>query len=118
MRSFRGYGAHRRTSPDIAPDQMRRLADLLIAGVLLGLTSPLMFFAALAIKWEGPGPIFERQRCIARRGRRFDMLKFRTMVPDPERTMPGVGPQDDSGRQIPSHHPYRMPAAIHQCASR
>jgi len=88
MRSFRGYGAPRRTSPDIAPDQMRRLADLLIAGALLVMTSPLMFFAALAIKWEGPGPIFERQRCIARGGRRFEMLKFRTMVPDPEHTMP------------------------------
>jgi lipopolysaccharide/colanic/teichoic acid biosynthesis glycosyltransferase len=46
-----------------------------------------MVFVALSIKWEGPGPIFERQRCIARGGRRFEMLKFRTMVPDPEHTM-------------------------------
>jgi lipopolysaccharide/colanic/teichoic acid biosynthesis glycosyltransferase len=30
----------------------------------------------------------ERETCIARGGRRFEMLKFRTMLPDPEHTMP------------------------------
>ena len=62
--------------------------DVLIAGVLLALTAPLFLLVALAIKWEGPGPILERQRCITRGARRFEMLKFRTMVPDPERRMP------------------------------
>jgi lipopolysaccharide/colanic/teichoic acid biosynthesis glycosyltransferase len=88
MRSFRGDRLSRRTYAGVAPDQMRRLADLLIAGALLIITFPLMAFVALAIKWEGPGPIFERQRCIGRGGRRFEMLSFRTMVPEPERTMP------------------------------
>jgi lipopolysaccharide/colanic/teichoic acid biosynthesis glycosyltransferase len=88
MRSFRGYRFPRRSYPDATLDQMRRLADLLIAGALLLITSPLMLAVALAIKWEGPGPILERQRCIARGGRRFELLKFRTMVPDPEHTMP------------------------------
>lgn len=67
---------------------MRRLADLVIAGVLLVMTSPLLLLVVLAIKWEGPGPIFEKQACIGRGGRRFQMLKFRTMIPDPEHTMP------------------------------
>src|ERR1051325_10646144 len=89
MRSFRGYRLlPRRTYADVALDQMRRLADLLIAGVLILITSPLMLVVALAIKWEGPGPILERETCIARGGRRFEMLKFRTMLPDPEHTMP------------------------------
>ena len=89
MRSFRGYRLlPRRTYADVALDQMRRLADLLIAGVLILVTSPLMLLVALAIKWEGPGPILERETCIARGGRRFEMLKFRTMLPDPEHTMP------------------------------
>jgi lipopolysaccharide/colanic/teichoic acid biosynthesis glycosyltransferase len=35
-----------------------------------------------------PGPIFERQTCIALGGRRFQILNFRTTVPDPERSMP------------------------------
>ena len=88
MRSFRESKVFRRTYADAALDQMRRVADLLIAGALLVITSPLMLAVALAIKWEGPGPILERQRCIARGGRRFEMLKFRTIEPDPEHTRP------------------------------
>ena len=61
---------------------MRHLADLVIAAVLLVITFPLMLAVSLAIKWEGPGPIFERQTCIGRGSRRFQLLKFRTMVID------------------------------------
>src|SRR5919197_292543 len=88
MRSVRRSQFFRLAHADASLHQMRRLADLLIAGVLLVIASLLMLFVALAIKWEGPGSIFERQTCIGRGGRRFQMLKFRTMLPDPERTMP------------------------------
>ena len=88
MRSLRGSQLFRRASVEFVLEQMRRLADLVIAGVLLIMASPLLLFVALAIKWDGPGPIFERHACIGRGGRRFQMLKFRTMVPDPEHTMP------------------------------
>ena len=88
MRSVRGSQLFRRAFVESVMGQMRRLADLVIAGVLLVMTSPLLLLVALAIKWEGPGPIFERHACIGRGGRRFQMLKFRTMCPDPEHTMP------------------------------
>jgi lipopolysaccharide/colanic/teichoic acid biosynthesis glycosyltransferase len=88
MRSIRRYQCFWRWYADPAKDQMRRLTDLVIAGVVLVVTSPLMLFVALAISREGPGSIFERQTCIGRGGRRFQMLKFRTMVPDPEHTNP------------------------------
>jgi len=87
MRSIRRY-EFLRCAHDDAMDQMRRLADVLIAGALLVITAPLLIFVALAIKWEGPGPIFERQRCIARGGRCFEMLKFRTVVHNPNGTIP------------------------------
>jgi lipopolysaccharide/colanic/teichoic acid biosynthesis glycosyltransferase len=67
---------------------MRRLVDLVIACVLLAITLPLMSIVALAIKWESPGPILHRQTCIGRGGRRFQSLKFRTAVHDPEHTIP------------------------------
>ena len=76
-----------RSYHDAMWDQLRRLADLVIAAAILILASPLIGFVALALRWEGPGPIFERQTCIAR-GRRFQILTFRTTVPDPERKMP------------------------------
>ena len=88
MRSVRGYHLFRRAHADAALDQIRRLADLVIGCVLLVITSPLMLLVALAIQWEGPGPILERQACIGRGGRRFQMLKFRTVLPDPAHTVP------------------------------
>jgi len=88
MRSIRRYQLFRRAYGSAALDQMTRLADLLIAGLLLVLSLPLMLFVALAIRREGSGPIFERQTCIGRGGRRFQMLKFRTIVHDPEHRMP------------------------------
>ena len=68
------------------PRQMRRLGDLVIACLLLAITSPLMLIVTLAIKLEGVGPVLERQTCIGRSGQRFQMLKFRTTVHDPEHT--------------------------------
>jgi lipopolysaccharide/colanic/teichoic acid biosynthesis glycosyltransferase len=70
------------------PRQMRRLGDLVIACLLLAITSPLMLIVTLAIKLEGVGPVLERQTCIGRSGQRFQMLKFRTTVHDPEHTKP------------------------------
>jgi exopolysaccharide biosynthesis polyprenyl glycosylphosphotransferase len=55
-----------------------------VLGALLGLLaiSPLMIVAAIAIKLDSRGPVFFRQLRVGRHGRRFHMIKFRTMVPD------------------------------------
>jgi lipopolysaccharide/colanic/teichoic acid biosynthesis glycosyltransferase len=71
-----------------ARDQMRRLADVLIACALLVLTLPLMFLIAAAIKLESPGPVLERHSSIGYGGRRFQIIKFRTMPGDPEGARP------------------------------
>ena len=72
-----------------ARDQMRRLGDVAIACILLAITLPLMIIVALAIKWESPGPVLDRQTCIGRGGRRFQMLKFRTTVHEPAHATAG-----------------------------
>ncbi len=61
---------------------VKRSFDLL--GALLGLLaiSPLLIVIAIAIKLDNPGPVFFRQLRVGRDGRRFYMLKFRTMVPN------------------------------------
>jgi exopolysaccharide biosynthesis polyprenyl glycosylphosphotransferase len=63
---------------------VKRVFDLI--GVSIGLLAamPLMIAIAIAIKLDGPGPIFFAQLRVGRRGERFYMLKFRTMVPDAE----------------------------------
>ena len=67
---------------------MRRLADFVIACVLLAITGPLIVLVTLAIKLEGVGPVLDRQSCIGCNGRRFQILKFRTVVHDPEHATP------------------------------
>ena len=72
-----------------ARDQMRRLADVLIACVLLVLTAPLLLLVAAALKLESPGrPVLRQRSCIGHGGRRFHILSFRTIADDPEGAMP------------------------------
>jgi lipopolysaccharide/colanic/teichoic acid biosynthesis glycosyltransferase len=52
MRDLPGDPFLRRVREQGAPDQMRRLADVAIASVVLAITLPLMMLVALAIKWE------------------------------------------------------------------
>jgi lipopolysaccharide/colanic/teichoic acid biosynthesis glycosyltransferase len=59
---------------------LKRAFDLVGASVILVLSSPLMAFVAMAIRLEGPGPVLFRQTRVGRYGRRFRILKFRTMV--------------------------------------
>jgi lipopolysaccharide/colanic/teichoic acid biosynthesis glycosyltransferase len=59
---------------------VRRLGDFVAACALIAFTLPLMAIIAIAIKFESPGPVFERQQCVGIGGRRFDALSFRTTL--------------------------------------
>ena len=63
---------------------LKRVMD--IAGGLVGiiLFGPLMLATAIAIRFESRGPIMFRQTRAGRNGRKFTMLKFRSMVVDAE----------------------------------
>jgi exopolysaccharide biosynthesis polyprenyl glycosylphosphotransferase len=62
----------------------KRLADLGVAILLLVLTAPLMLLVAIAIRYDSPGAILYRQERVGYRGRRFQVLKFRSMVQNAE----------------------------------
>ena len=51
-----------------------------LAGILL--LSPLYCVLALLIKLDSKGPVFFRAKRIGKNGHVFDMLKFRSMIPD------------------------------------
>jgi lipopolysaccharide/colanic/teichoic acid biosynthesis glycosyltransferase len=72
------------TPPNNAADQLSRAANALIAAVSLAFTLPLVIIVCIAIRLESPGPVFEGEPCIGRRGRRFRMLEFRTTVYAPD----------------------------------
>jgi lipopolysaccharide/colanic/teichoic acid biosynthesis glycosyltransferase len=59
---------------------VNRAADVLLAGVGLALTSPLLGLAAIAKKLEDGGPVLYRQTRVGKDGRDFEVLKLRTMV--------------------------------------
>jgi lipopolysaccharide/colanic/teichoic acid biosynthesis glycosyltransferase/GT2 family glycosyltransferase len=61
----------------------KRLLD--VAGAVAGLVValPILAVAALAIKLDGPGPLFFTQERAGEGGRPFRILKLRTMVHDP-----------------------------------
>jgi exopolysaccharide biosynthesis polyprenyl glycosylphosphotransferase len=60
----------------------KRAFDLFGAAVGLLAISPLLVVIAIAIKLDNRGPVFFRQLRVGRHGNRFQMLKFRTMIPD------------------------------------
>jgi len=62
----------------------KRWFDLIGASLGLLAVSPLLIAIAIAIKLDSRGPIFFRQQRVGRHGKRFHMLKFRTMVPEAE----------------------------------
>jgi exopolysaccharide biosynthesis polyprenyl glycosylphosphotransferase len=63
---------------------VKRAADLSVACALLAFTLPLMMMVLLAIKLDSPGPVFYRQERVGQGGRRFTLLKLRSMRQDAE----------------------------------
>jgi lipopolysaccharide/colanic/teichoic acid biosynthesis glycosyltransferase len=61
---------------------MKRLLDLVVAGLGVIVLSPLLMFVALLVKCTSAGPILFRHERIGKGFRPFKVLKFRTMVRD------------------------------------
>jgi lipopolysaccharide/colanic/teichoic acid biosynthesis glycosyltransferase len=76
----------------------RRLFDVVVAGVALVVTSPVLAAAIVAIRLETPGHPIYRQRRIGKDGRPFDMLKLRTMVAGAESLGSGLAVNEGDPR--------------------
>ena len=59
---------------------LKRLLDLVLASVLLLLSSPLFAYAAWRVRRDSHGPVLFRQERLGEGMREFRMLKFRTMI--------------------------------------
>ena len=76
-------------------EPLRRLFDVLVAGTVLLVTSPIVALAIVAIRLESKGHPIYRQRRVGSGGREFDVLKLRTMVDGAEHL--GAGLAVDAG---------------------
>jgi len=72
---------------ELWPRTIKRVIDVVFASMVLLVLSPLLVLAAIAIKLTSPGPVFFLQERIGFNKRRFNIFKFRTMVPDAEKLM-------------------------------
>ena len=63
----------------------KRTFDIVSAGALFLVISPLMLVTAIAIKLTDGGPVFYKQRRLTIDGKEFDVLKFRSMRVDAEK---------------------------------
>jgi exopolysaccharide biosynthesis polyprenyl glycosylphosphotransferase len=76
----------------------KRLFDLSASGVLLLVLSPLLLVVSVLIKITSRGPILYRQERVGLDGKKFVMIKFRTMVCDAEKTSGPVMCRPDDPR--------------------
>jgi lipopolysaccharide/colanic/teichoic acid biosynthesis glycosyltransferase len=61
------------------PGCFKRIADVVVASIVLILFAPVVPLIALAIKVNSPGPVFFRDKRQGLHGRLFNCVKFRTM---------------------------------------
>ncbi len=67
---------------------IKRSMDLVLSIVGIDILLPVFLVIAVLVKMSSPGPVFYFQKRIGEDGRRFAMIKFRTMVDNAEK---GVG---------------------------
>jgi len=71
---------HLRESPLYGWNQLaKRVFDFVFSAVVLAVIWPVLLLLAVAVKSSSRGPVFYRQERMGLDGRRFEMLKFRTM---------------------------------------
>lgn len=77
---------------------MKRFFDVVLSGIGLILAAPGGALVALAIKLQDYGPIFYRQSRTGRNGRIFNILKFRSMIPEAEKQTGAVWATENDPR--------------------
>lgn len=78
---------------------MKRGFDLLLASLGILIFSPSAVLFALLLKSEDGGPIFYFQERWGRGGKKFKAYKFRTMVPEADKTW-GLKPAQENDHRV------------------
>ncbi len=78
--------------------RIKRKFDTFLAAFMLAVIWPVFLLIGLLIKLDSPGPVFFKQERVTQYGRKFQILKFRTMVQNAEKM----------GSQITKSHDSRL----------
>lgn len=95
----------------------KRIADMLCAALCMVIFSPLFLITYIMVRCEDGGPAIFKQERVGRKGRTFNIYKFRSMRMDAEKCGPklshGSGMDDPRltrvGRFIRAHHLDEIP---------
>ena len=112
VREIAGMPFTRMRTHAMAAHQLRlkRLFDLSAVIVTAPVTAPILAILALYVRIRAGSPVLYRQTRVGLFGRRFEVVKFRTMSPDAEAAGPQLAGKED-GRIIPGLHWMRSTRA-------
>ncbi len=65
----------------------KQVSDIYFSFTMLILLAPVFFFIGLLIRLDSKGPVFFLQERVGLRGRRFKLIKFRTMITNAEKLL-------------------------------
>lgn len=82
---------------------VKRAFDIFVSATFLLAVLPVMAVIAIAIKLDSPGPIFYMAERMGENGKKFRMMKFRSMVVNAEKLQAQVNQVDENGNIIHKH---------------
>jgi len=74
---------------------IKRVSDVVVSAVALLLLAPVYAAIAIAVKLDSKGPVMYTQTRVGRHKRPFNIIKFRTMVPEAEADGPQLSRPGD-----------------------
>jgi exopolysaccharide biosynthesis polyprenyl glycosylphosphotransferase len=74
---------------------VKRMIDVIISVIAIVLLIPVYIFCAISVKTSSPGPVFFLQDRVGLNGKRFKIIKFRTMFVNAESAGPQLSSADD-----------------------
>ena len=80
---------------------IKRLVDIILSLLLIIVTSPIMLITAAAIKLYDRGAVFYKQIRCTKNSRRFEIIKFRSMVENAESAGVAVLAKENDPRITP-----------------
>jgi len=75
---------------------VKRSFDIVVSAIMLVLLSPVFAAIAIAVKLDSPGNVIYKQERVGLWGRKFNILKFRSMCENAETDGPQLTRADDS----------------------
>lgn len=86
------------SSPGLSPaaSNLKRLSDFIISSLAIILLLPAGLVIAALIKLDSKGPVFYRQQRVGLHRRKFEIIKFRSMIVDAEPDGPTLSSNSDN----------------------